>query len=144
MIFPTIEYSETGQLLVNGSTREISQRNWLMIPAISDKITSLSDKKAWLDKLKLVQVKVTKKHIESGDQCMANACPVAKAIFEAIGWQKLGVFLYLPIAQIQRGNQTLKYQVPKRAIKFIKAFDRYGPVKPFSFWLMVPKKWKIA
>lgn len=59
-------------------------------------------------------------------------CPVARAIRHVL---KKNLFSVAVVAGIRVGNKSTA--MPKRVLRFIQKFDRYEPVKPFSFRLPV-------
>lgn len=87
-----------------------------------------------------VRVEVTEHHIKQGAEqrwfLPSKYCPINRAI-QSLGFQG---------ARTSRGHVHIgeyEFPLPPRAHTFIKRFDAYLDVKPFSFWFTLPfEVWK--
>ena len=80
-----------------------------------------------------IKVDVTQEDIDHGVQSDCRKCPVARAISRALGFQveaysTIGIWL----------SDSDKVPTPAIASAFIRQFDEFKPVSPFSFDLEVP------
>lgn len=79
-----------------------------------------------------LKINVTKEHIRAGIRVSFKSCPIALALRES------GVVN----ATAEHGGFGIKnprHPMPKKVRRFIYAFDRAMPVKPFSFTVNVRK-----
>lgn len=77
-----------------------------------------------------LKINVTQQNIIKGRKYTSKSCPIALAFKEA-GIKKVEVknlqFL------LRKSEDSIMYDLPRMARKFIRAFDEGRPVKPFSF-----------
>ena len=89
----------------------------------------------------LLTVDVTKEDINQGRACSAGFCPIALALRRHPGLKVVGIgreeiythSFYAP-----------RLRLPRKAQRFIVAFDHGEPVAPFTFKLKLPRKLQIA
>ncbi len=75
-----------------------------------------------------MKIKITRKHIKSGEPESADSCPIALALME-LGFDQTSLHVFC--SKIKANKAEIK--LPISARKFISAFDDHKPVKPFSF-----------
>lgn len=94
-----------------------------------------------------IKVQVTDAHIKSGTRKNPEFCPIARALRNTI---LLGYKVRTGTLDIDRArprNRRLIQQertLPLKARNFIKKFDLGAKVKPFTFFLNVPRTWLKA
>jgi hypothetical protein len=89
-------------------------------------------------------IHVTQKHINKGRRANCRRCPIALAVHEATGETGVVVGSHIrtgvPKADIWPmfipGPKRNCYRMTQACFKFMNAFDRRLPVKPFSFRLI--------
>ena len=81
-----------------------------------------------------MKIKVTQKDIDKGLRSSCYYCPIAHAFKRAVknnndcdSYVCTSYIVYRP------DDKRNRYELPKEARKFIKRFDHYQPVEPFSF-----------
>ena len=76
-------------------------------------------------------IKVKEEHIQKGEKCNAEACPVALAIKEALGTNVVHVDPYFDSLFINGSS----YKCSMDLTYFVEEFDAGEKVEPFSFEL---------
>lgn len=86
------------------------------------------------------KIKVTRKFISQGSPCSSANCPIALAIKNKLG---LAVTVGIDSAEIFPKNKGKGYRfsLSKRAEQFISDFDKLKSVKPFAFFITLPKNY---
>lgn len=85
------------------------------------------------------KIKVTRKFISNGKPCSGTDCPIALAIKSNIGGI---VQVGLESANFTKnGRKWHQSNLSKQASKFISDFDKLKAVKPFSFFITLPKNY---
>ncbi len=79
-------------------------------------------------------IRVTREDIRRG-AASGKTCPIARAVSRVLGE---AVFV-TPWALFPEATPWQTTNLPTRAVKFVRAFDNHRPVKPFNFYLEVPK-----
>jgi len=87
------------------------------------------------------KISVTEEHIRNGVKAHSGKCPVALAVMDSIkpgtmlivGCDTLGVYC-------EKNNDSFCFKLGRKAINFIVLFDIEQLVKPFSFYLDIPKR----
>ena len=83
-----------------------------------------------------IKIKVKQDHINRGDPCSSDSCPIALAVIEATGAKPDSVSVgYSGISIFSEdGNVRKAYcKTPQIARTFIRLFDDYEKVSPFEF-----------
>ena len=80
------------------------------------------------------QIEVTQDDINNGKPHTCSSCPVALAISRTTNY-KAEVGLYIITLFNSKGFSYRSIKIPADIRQFIKAFDSYMPVSPFSFEL---------
>ena len=80
---------------------------------------------------KKITIKVTKTDIKLGKRENRSSCPIARATRRVTKQRHVGV----DECEMTWGSQYRLWaaELPREAQKFIRAFDKGKPVKPFSF-----------
>ena len=89
----------------------------------------------------MMQIQVTKKHIEKGKLNDCYSCPVALALSDTF----MGTRAYVDGISLVIGygivfQTAFSVGTPKKVNDFIEKFDEMKPVKPFSFRIRKPTK----
>lgn len=86
-----------------------------------------------------MQIQVTQEDIDSGNRGSTFNCPVARTVNRRIKGFCIvsGSFIRL----IHWCAWATKLQYPIEVYRFIKSFDNYEYVRPFSFDLPIPEEW---
>ena len=88
-----------------------------------------------------MQIKVTQAHIDSGEHCEANACPVALAVKDVLPEvQSVSVDNFIRLTAAD--GTFIDFMLPEVVDAFVVAFDDYGPkrVQPFTFTLPIEER----
>lgn len=90
--------------------------------------------------MRRIRVEVTQADIDKGLPNMGPTCPVAIAIARRVGyavwvWEERWLPLSARWTVLPMGPS---YHVSRSATRFIRAFDRGKPVRPFIFYAQAP------
>lgn len=80
-----------------------------------------------------MKIRVTARDIEKGAQGDCGLCPIARATQRAFDTEKV----YVCANAVLVGSNWDYWDLPKRAINFIKRFDAGRSVTPFEFEIEV-------
>lgn len=85
------------------------------------------------------RIRVTQTHIDNGKPIMSRKCPAALALRDQ-GFPEavVGSFGWWPNESIYEYDDEVYRKFSRRTERWIHAFDRNEPVKPFSFTIDVP------
>lgn len=79
------------------------------------------------------KVTVTQEHIANGSKSDCGHCPVALALLEATGADR--VFVGYGAINTHNGDKVTCFMWPRSVTRFVDKFDEGRPVKPFTFKL---------
>lgn len=84
-----------------------------------------------------IRIEVSKRDIRLGTPGEIFVCPLARATRRTLGLKATDAVCVASTVGIYRTPVSLEedYELPKRANKFVLAFDEGKPIKPFSFKL---------
>lgn len=83
-----------------------------------------------------MRIEITQEDIRHGCRCDPDCCPVGRALSRA-GVSHFGVLG--PAVVIADGEQHVTFmQLPEEVTEWILSFDRFEPVRPFTFELGLP------
>lgn len=89
--------------------------------------------------MKEVTVSVTEDDIKHGKHRCTTACPIARAIARLFPERSIAVGgMFATFYNATRGTERRAYLSPA-ATRFIRAYDDYQPVSPFTFTLAIPE-----
>lgn len=87
------------------------------------------------------KISVTEEHIRNGLMADCESCPVAIAIREKIiSSADVNVTRFQTIIGDEELLIMRRFTNPKQVMDFTRNFDHLIPVKPFSFYLDIPKR----
>lgn len=85
-------------------------------------------------------IKVTRAHIDMGDDGHCRTCPVALAINEVLSTDYFSVIrpgtIYLN--HMKMIGEGISREMPEHVARFVKWFDAHGVVEPIEFELDIP------
>lgn len=91
-----------------------------------------------MKEMKTIHIEVTQDDINRGIPKNACRCPIALAVRRTTGVEcavrPCGSYLH----QNGSGIDVVSFALPDIASRFIKMFDEYGSVQPFSFDISIP------
>lgn len=82
-------------------------------------------------------INVTREHIKEGERGVCNHCPVALAI-ESVCAPRTSVSVSNRAVVLIGAAATIRKTLPYEVQDFIKDFDTFEKVRPFSFDLDIP------
>lgn len=90
--------------------------------------------KQFLKSMSMVDLKITKEDIESGKPGDGEFCPIAYSAKRTFG-PEASVSVDGDTVQVELSflNESLTYELTKKAENFVYDFDDYKKVKPFKF-----------
>lgn len=88
-----------------------------------------------------IKVQVNNTDIKSGKKCHAKRCPIALALKPLLKIEYRVDKLQLSKGKIKTYAKTKRRKFPLKAQSFIEKFDSGEKVKPFNFYIDVPKTW---
>ena len=85
--------------------------------------------------MKQIKVSVTQKHINKGCKTSGRACPIALALLDHFGVDRVEVMEERMIVYSELFHTHKTFRTARSASRFIKVFDNTGKGKPFNFFL---------